>query len=102
MELKKAIKEFHEEKIESYFPSQVSDRKNAKLKRKKTSAIDSYTLKNRGVYYTRKYKGINYSVKCLGDKLFVYRNRKYKSLTSIAKLITGYSNISGHVFFGLR
>jgi excinuclease UvrABC nuclease subunit len=98
MELKKAIKEFNEEKIESYFPSQVSRRKTVRRKEK----IDYYKQKDKGIDYNIKYKGIIYSVKCLGDKFFVYRNKKYRSLTAVAKLITGSPSINGCVFFGLK
>ena len=52
-----------------------------------------------GTRIIREYKGIEHSVKVLQDG-FEYNGNKYKSLSSIAKLITGFK-ISGNHFFGL-
>lgn len=53
-----------------------------------------------GTRIIREYKGVEHSVKILDDS-FEYNGRKFKSLSSIAKLITG-KKISGNYFFGLE
>lgn len=53
-----------------------------------------------GTRIIREYKGVEHSVKII-DGAFEYNGRKFKSLSSIAKLIT-VSKISGNYFFGLE
>lgn len=53
-----------------------------------------------GTRIIREYKGVEHSVKILDDG-FEYNGRKFKSLSSISKLITG-KKISGNYFFGLE
>ncbi len=53
-----------------------------------------------GTRIVREYKGVEHSVKIVPDG-FEYNGNKYKSLSCIAKLITG-SKVSGKYFFGLE
>ena len=53
-----------------------------------------------GTRIVREYKGVEHSVKIVMGG-FEYNGMKYKSLSSIAKLITG-TKISGNYFFGLE
>jgi len=52
-----------------------------------------------GTVITKNYKGITIQVKILEDG-FEYNNKVYKSLTSIAKEVTG-AHWNGYLFFGL-
>lgn len=53
-----------------------------------------------GSRFTREWQGKLHEVS-VGDDGFVYRNRKYKSLSAIARDITG-TRWSGPAFFGLK
>lgn len=53
-----------------------------------------------GTRLYREYKGQNYEVEVL-DQGFSYAGKQYKSLTAVAKDITGVQT-NGHVFFGLK
>ena len=66
-----------------------------KASTKKHKALPPY-----GTRIVREYKGVEHSVKIIMGG-FEYNGMKYKSLSSIAKLITG-SKISGNYFFGLE
>jgi hypothetical protein len=52
-----------------------------------------------GTVVSKEYKGINIQVKIL-DKGFEYKNKVYKSLTAIAKEVTG-SHWNGYLFFNM-
>jgi hypothetical protein len=52
-----------------------------------------------GTVITKDYKGLNISVKVL-SKGFEYNGKEYKSLSGVAKVITGVHQ-SGFIFFGL-
>lgn len=52
-----------------------------------------------GTVITKEYKGINIQVKIL-DKGFEYNGKVYKSLTAIAKEVTG-SHWNGYLFFNI-
>ena len=52
-----------------------------------------------GTILTKEYKGTKYEVKAL-EKGFEFKNKSYKSLTAIAKEITG-AHWNGFLFFGL-
>ena len=52
-----------------------------------------------GTVITKEYKGANYKVKVL-EKGFEYNGKIYKTLSAIAKEITG-SHWNGYLFFGL-
>lgn len=53
-----------------------------------------------GQKLTREYKGKSYEVDVRADG-FMMDGKPYRSLTAVAKKITGYSSISGTQFFGL-
>ena len=55
----------------------------------------------RGTRYERVWKKKTYSVLALGDGRFEYEGREYKSLSAIAKVITG-SKWNGRAFFGVK
>ncbi len=54
-----------------------------------------------GTVMVREFNGIDHRVTVLDDGRFEYQGRPYKSLTAVARAITG-SNYSGPVFFGLK
>jgi hypothetical protein len=54
-----------------------------------------------GIKFIREWQGTVHEVLTLEDGKFAYRGKTYKSLTLIAKLITG-AHQSGPRFFGLR
>ncbi|MEQ1916784.1 MAG: DUF2924 domain-containing protein, partial [Gallionella sp.] len=54
-----------------------------------------------GTVMVREYNGITYRVTVLNDGRFELEGRPYKSLTAVAKAITGTVH-SGPVFFGLK
>jgi Protein of unknown function (DUF2924) len=53
-----------------------------------------------GTVLIRQWRGVSHRVTVLDDNV-VYRGRRYKSLSEVARLITG-SRWSGPMFFGLR
>lgn len=65
----------------------------------KKSAIRNRRLPIPGTIITKKYKGYNIQVKVL-EKGFEYMDKTYKSLTAIAREITG-AHWNGYLFFGL-
>ena len=54
-----------------------------------------------GTVMVREFNGIDHRVTVLDDGRFEYEGRPYKSLTAVARAITGTS-YSGPVFFGLK
>ncbi|MCA9055117.1 MAG: DUF2924 domain-containing protein [Planctomycetaceae bacterium] len=54
-----------------------------------------------GTVLTRKYKGQTVRVTVLADGGFECHGQRYKSLTAVAKAVTG-KHWNGHHFFGLR
>jgi len=52
-----------------------------------------------GTIITKEYKGTSLEIKIL-EKGFEYNNKQYKSLTAIAKEVTG-AHWNGYLFFGL-
>ena len=54
-----------------------------------------------GAVMVREFNGIDHRVTVLDDGRFEYQGRPYKSLTAVARAITGTS-YSGPVFFGLK
>ena len=54
-----------------------------------------------GTVVVREFNGIDHRVTVLNDGHFEYQGRPYKSLSGVARAITG-SNCSGPVFFGLK
>jgi hypothetical protein len=53
-----------------------------------------------GTVLVRDWGGVTYQVKVLGDGL-LFRGKRYKSLSEVARVITG-ARWSGPLFFGLR
>lgn len=53
-----------------------------------------------GSQITRSYKGIVYTVEAVANG-YLYKGKRYKSLSGIAKAITG-KNWNGKVFFGVK
>ncbi|MES2476439.1 MAG: DUF2924 domain-containing protein [Verrucomicrobiota bacterium] len=54
-----------------------------------------------GAVLTRQWEGQTITVQTLGTKHFEFEGRKFKSLSAIAKAITG-QHLSGPLFFGLK
>lgn len=54
-----------------------------------------------GKKLVRNWKGKDYEVMLLGDNSVEYEGKKYKSLTAVAKVITG-THWNGPVFFGVK
>ncbi len=54
-----------------------------------------------GTVMVREFNGINHRVAVLDDGRFEYQGRPYKSLSAVARAITG-NTYSGPVFFGLK
>jgi len=69
-----------------------SSSKKSKLSRDKRLPIP-------GTVITKEYKGVTLQVKVL-ESGFEYNNKAYKSLTAIAKEVTG-AHWNGYLFFGL-
>jgi hypothetical protein len=65
----------------------------------KKSSLEDNRLPIPGSIITKTYKGNNIQVKVLG-KGFEYKSKIYKSLSAIAKEITG-NHWNGYIFFGL-
>ena len=61
--------------------------------------VRDHRLPPPGTFLTREFKGRNIAVKVL-DSGFRYENRQYKSLSSIAREITG-TKWNGFLFFGI-
>ena len=66
---------------------------------RKTGAHDP-RLPAPGTVLSREYKGATHEVTVTADG-FTYRGRPYRSLTAVAKVVTGYPSISGTAFFGV-
>lgn len=74
-------------------------------KRKLTNALYSKEDENKpkyipGTIITKKYKGKNYEITVCKDH-YVFENLQYKSLSAIAKKITG-TNWNGRAFFNVK
>jgi len=54
-----------------------------------------------GTVLLREYDGIQHQVRVIGDAHYEYQGRRYRSLSEIAREITG-TRWSGPLFFGLR
>ena len=66
----------------------------------KTPNYEKYNLLI-GTQITKIYKGNTYIVKILGDNKFKYNDEIYKTLSAVAKEISG-KKFSGNDFFGLK
>ena len=69
-------------------------------KQTETSANRDYRLPIPGTTIEKKYKDQSYTIIVLKDD-FEYKQKRYKSLSAIAKKITG-SHWNGYGFFGLE
>jgi len=54
-----------------------------------------------GVHYVREWKGKEYDVAVISDKCFEFQGRRYKSLSAVAREITG-TRWNGKIFFGIK
>ena len=54
-----------------------------------------------GSRFVREYHGISHVVEVRDDRLFVWNEQSFKSLSHTARAITGY-NVSGFQFFGVK
>ena len=73
----------------------------ALLKPAKARARDTARQVPPGTTFTRHYQGRDHQVTASADGQFVFQGRPYRSLSMIAREITG-SRWSGPVFFGLK
>jgi len=95
-ELKKAIMLSHKENTDFLFRKEKSKKK----KKHKIKKI-KFTKKNRLI--KKEYNGKKYRVLALANGMFKFKNKRYSSLTLVAKKITGTKHaISGPRFFGLN
>ncbi|MDR0953632.1 MAG: DUF2924 domain-containing protein [Elusimicrobiota bacterium] len=85
-ELKNAIRSLQNEYLDKLFPSGEK-------------AIKSTSQKSK--LLTKTFKGKKYTALLQKDGTVIYNNKKYTSLTAVAKLITKY-NVNGPFFWGLR
>lgn len=67
----------------------------------KAARVRTASIPKSGTKFIREWRGTVHEVLTLEDGQFAYRGKIYKSLTVIAKLITG-THQSGPRFFGLR
>jgi len=75
-------------------------RKPAQKRTKKKVATGSdATVPQVGTTIKREFKGVEHAVKVAVDG-FTYDGETYRTLTAVAKAITGYASISGPRFFG--
>jgi hypothetical protein len=58
-------------------------------------------INREGTRFKRVWKGTEYEVLAIGDGTFEFNNKKYKSLSSIAREITG-TRWNGKLFFGVK
>lgn len=66
-----------------------------------TEAITNILITNsRHTEYVREWRGLIYSVTLLDDGV-IYEERRYASLSAVARVITG-KRISGDAFFGIK
>ena len=70
------------------------------VKQASMSANKNTVILEAGSKITRSYKGGIYTVEVIG-KGYLYNGKQYKSLSGIAKAITG-KNWNGKVFFGVK
>ena len=66
---------------------------------RKTGARDP-RLPAPGTVLRREYKGATHEV-TVNAEGFTFRGKPYRSLTAVAKVVTGYPSISGTAFFGV-
>ena len=64
------------------------------------SRSEKYSIKT-GTQIEKIYNGKQYIVLALGGDKFLYNNKEYKSISSIAKEICRH-NVSGYKFFGFK
>ena len=69
--------------------------------KKKKRTIKSRRLPMPGTVLTREYKGKLIQVTVLEDRYFEYEGGKYRSLSAVAKAVTG-SHWNGYLFFNVR
>ena len=86
-ELKEAIRSIRDEYLDKLFPSGKEVNKSTPFKSK--------LLK-------RTFKGKKYTALLQKDGTVIYNNKKYPSLTAVAKQITKYDRVSGPLFWGMR
>jgi hypothetical protein len=79
-------------------PSHPTREEQAEAKRS-TGARDP-RLPAAGTVIEREYKGKTYRVEVL-ERGFKHDGKEWRSLTAIAKEVTGYASISGTLFFGV-
>jgi hypothetical protein len=74
-------------------------------KKKRATKVQSHISKRRlpmpGTVLTREYKGRLIQVEVLEDGYFEYEGSKYRSLSAVAKAVTG-SHWNGYLFFNAR
>lgn len=75
----------------------IADELEGKTPKRRTALQDRPIA---GTRLLREYQGVEHSVTVRHDD-FEYQGRPYKSLSAIARHITG-TNWNGHVFFGLK
>jgi hypothetical protein len=87
-------------------PGKPSPDKPIPAKKKKRATKVRNDIKNRrlpmpGTLLTREYKGRLIRVEILEDGLFEHEGCKYRSLSAVAKAVTG-SHWNGYLFFNVR
>ena len=70
-------------------------------KRPSIPQTPSQRLLQTGAIIKKHWQGNDYTIKVMGKRIFEYNGRFYKSLSAVAKAITG-QHISGPLFFDLK
>ena len=73
---------------------------NRLIEGKVQQSLNKYTFEN-NQQLVRKWNGTTHHVSILGKDQFEYQGKVYKTLSAVAKVITG-AHWSGPLFFGLR
>jgi hypothetical protein len=100
---KKASREFLIGSLNHYAQSQQYGRLPPDIHKKlielPTGSADHHILAA-GIHLVRQWQGDVYEVRVLGPRQFLYQKETYRSLSAIARAITG-TVWNGHTFFGL-
>ena len=70
-------------------------------KRTTTQKAPSQPVLEAGSIIRKQWQGNEYTIKVLGRRLFEYEEQKFKSLSAVARTITG-QHLSGPLFFDLK
>ena len=93
-------REFRENPPETWFRGAKHNRAATSPTPKRPAPVRDARAPKPGTILTRTYRGTKIIVTVRGDREFEWRGDIYRSLTAVAKAVTG-SHCSGNAFFGL-